>query len=213
VKEYNVTFIATLFALAFRRLLGPRRAYWLTITGIALYVLLVGADAAVVRAGIMGGLFVTAIALGRRSTAYVSLFATVLVLTMITPMALWDAGFQLSFAATLGLILFAPAIERVFEHGLVRVASQDRARQILWFLNDALILTLAAQIRTIPLVMYHFGRVSLVAPLANLLILPAQPPIMGLGGTAAIAGTVSFLEPVARAIAWVPWLLLAYTNG
>ena len=128
-------------------------------------------------------------------------------------MALWDVGFQLSFAATLGLILFAPAIERLFERGLVRISSPDRARQTLRFLKDALILTLAAQILTIPLVIYHFGRFSLVAPLANLLILPVQPPIMGLGGAAAITGMVPFLEPVARAIAWVPWLLLAYTNA
>ena len=213
ISGSNITFIATLFALAFGRLLGRRRAYWLIIAGITLYVLLVGADAAVVRAGLMGGLFVTAIALGRRSTAYVSLFATVLILTLINPMALWDVGFQLSFAATLGLILFAPAIERLFERGLVRISSPDRARQTLRFLNDALILTLAAQILTIPLVIYHFGRFSLVAPLANLLILPVQPPIMGLGGAAAITGMVPFLEPVARAIAWVPWLLLAYTNA
>jgi competence protein ComEC len=54
---------------------------------------------------------------------------------------------------------------------------------------------------------------SLVAPLANLLILPVQPPIMGLGGAAAIVGMVPFLEPLARALAWVPWLLLAYTNA
>ena len=73
MKEYNITFIAALFALAFRRALGPRRAYWLTIAGITLYVLLVGADAAVVRAGMMGGPVVMDIALGRRYAAYCSL--------------------------------------------------------------------------------------------------------------------------------------------
>jgi competence protein ComEC len=213
ISGSNITFVATLFALIFGRILGKRRAYWLTIAGILLYVLLVGADAAVVRAGLMGGLFVTALYLGRRSTAYVSLFASAFFLTLIDPFALWDVGFQLSFAATLGLILFAPAIERLFKQGLSRIASPDQARPVLRFLNDALILTLAAQILTIPLVAYHFGRLSLLAPLANLLILPVQPPIMALGGTAVLVGQVSFLEPMARAIAWVPWLCLAYTNG
>jgi competence protein ComEC len=219
ISGSNITFVATLFALTFGRILGKRRAYWFTIVGITLYVLLVGADAAVVRAGIMGGLFVTALYLGRRSTAYVSLFASALVLTLINPLALWDAGFQLSFAATLGLILFAPAIERIFEQGLTRFVSQDRVRWGLRFLNDALILTLAAQILTIPLVVYHFGRLSLVAPLANLLILPVQPPIMSLGaavaliGVPALTGPMPFLEPLARALAWVPWLCLAYTNA
>lgn len=219
ISGSNITFVATLFALTFGRILGKRRAYWFTIAGITLYVLLVGADAAVVRAGIMGGLFVTALYLGRRSTAYVSLFASALVLTLINPLALWDAGFQLSFAATLGLILFAPAIERLFEQSLTRIVSQERARSGLRFLNDVLILTLAAQILTIPLVVYHFGRLSLVAPLANLLILPVQPPIMSLGaaaaliGVPALTGPLPFLEPLARALAWVPWLCLAYTNA
>jgi competence protein ComEC len=213
ISGSNITFVATLFALTFGLILGKRRAYWFTIAGIILYVLLVGADAAVVRAGLMGGLFVTAIYLGRRSTAYVSLFATALTLTLINPQALWDVGFQLSFAATLGLILFSPALERLFEQGLGRLVSPDRARQSVRFLNQALILTLAAQILTIPLVVYHFGRLSLIAPLANLLILPVQAPIMSLGGAATILGLVQLLEPLARAIAWVPWLCLAYTNA
>jgi competence protein ComEC len=81
------------------------------------------------------------------------------------------------------------------------------------FLNEALILTLAAQILTIPLVIYHFGRLSLVAPLANLLILPVQPPIMSVGGAAVVIGMVPLLEPVSQALVWVPWLMLGYTNA
>jgi competence protein ComEC len=213
VKESNITFVATLFALTFGLVLGKRRAYWFTLAGITVYVLLVGADAAVVRAGLMGGLFVTAMYLGRRSTAYVSLFASAFVLTLINPQALWDVGFQLSFAATLGLILFAPALQRLFERGLGRIVSPDRAHTGVRFLNQALILTLAAQILTIPLVVYHFGRLSLVAPLANLLILPVQAPIMALGGAATVLGLLPILEPLARAIAYVPWLCLTYTNA
>jgi len=79
-------------------------------------------------------------------------------------------------------------------------------------LSDILIVTLAAQVLVIPLVIYHFGRLSLVAPLTNLLILPVQPPIMTWGGIATLIGLVPFLEPVARVIAWIPWLCLAYTN-
>lgn len=213
ISGSNITIVAALFALTFGRLLGKRRAYWFTIAGIGLYVLVVGADAAVVRAGLMGGLLVTAIYLGRRSTAYVSLFASALVLTLLNPLTLWDVGFQLSFAATLSLILFVPAIERLFERSLTGFVTQDRARMAVRLLNDVLIITLAAQILTIPLVVYHFGRLSLVAPLANLLIQPVQPPIMILGGAAAVTGLVPLLEPLARAIAWIPWLCLAYTNA
>jgi len=213
ISGANITFVASLFALSFGRLLGKRRAYWLTLGGILLYVLLVGADAVVIRAGLMGALFITAIYLGRRSTAYVSLFTSALVLTLINPLSLWDVGFQLSFAATLGLILFAPAIERLFERGLTSVLPQDRVRQGLRLLREALVLTLAAQVLVIPLVVYHFGRFSLIAPIANLLILPVQPPIMGLGAAAAIIGQVPFLNPLAQGLAWIPWLCLAYTNA
>jgi len=213
ISGANITILAALFSLTLGRLLGKRRAYWFTIAGITVYVLLVGADAAVVRAGVMGGLFVTAVYLGRRATAHVSLLASAMVLTAINPLALWDAGFQLSFAATLGIILFAPDIEQLFEMGLNRMLPEHRARQIVRVLNDVLVVTLAAMLLTIPLVVYHFGRLSVVSPLANLLILPAQPVIMTLGGTATLVGLVRILEPVAQAIAWIPWLGLAYTNA
>jgi competence protein ComEC len=213
VTESNITIVSALFAAAFGRLLGKRRAYWFAIAGIVLYVLLVGADSAVVRAGVMGGLYVTALHLGRRATAYVSPFASAVFLTAIKPLALWDVGFQLSFAATLGLILFTPGIERLFERGLKRFIPPDRTKEVLRYLNDVLIVTLAAQILTIPLVIYQFGRLSLVAPLTNLLILPVQPPIMVWGGVATLTGLVPFLEPLAHAIAWFPWLCLAYTNA
>jgi competence protein ComEC len=212
ISGANITIVAALFSLAFGRILGKRRAYWLTIAGIILYVLLVGADAAVVRAGLMGGLFVTALYLGRQSTAYVALCASAVALTLINPQALWDVGFQLSFAATLGIILFTPGIERIFERGLTRFVPKHQARYGLRFLNEVLIVTLAAQILTLPLVVYHFGRLSLVAPLTNLLILPVQPPIMTWGGAAVMVGLAPFLEPIARILAWVPWLCLAYTN-
>jgi len=213
ISGANITIVAALFSQVFGRLLGKRRAYWLTIAGITLYVLLVGADAVVIRAGIMGGLFVTALYLGRRATAYVSLLVTAVVLTLVSPLALWNVGFQLSFAATLSLILFTPGLERWFERGLARFTTPERAKQGVQALSEVLIVTLAAQILTLPLIVYHFGRVSLVAPLANLLILPVQMPIMIGGGLAAITGLLPALQPLAQVIAWLPWLFLAYTTA
>ena len=213
ISGANITIVAALFSQIFGRLLGKRRAYGFTMAGIALYVLLVGADAVVVRAGVMGALYVTARHLGRRATAYVSLFASAIFLTLVNPLALWDVGFQLSLASTLGLILFTPAIERLFERGLTRLISPERARQAVRILSDVLVVTLAAQILTTSLVVYYFGRLSLVAPLTNLLILPVQPPIMVLGGAATLIRLLPLLEPVARIVAWLPWLCLAYTDA
>ena len=212
ISGANITIVAMLFSQFWGRIVGRRGAYWFTLIGIVLYVLLVGADAVVVRAGVMGVLFITALYLGRRATAYVSLFASALFLTLLNPQSLWDVGFQLSFAATLGLILFTPAVERLFESGLRRIVSRERAREVVRLLNEVLIVTLAAQILTLPLIVYHFGRLSLVAPLTNLLILPVQPLIMTWGGAAMLLGLIPLLESLAQVIAWIPWLLLAYTN-
>jgi competence protein ComEC len=84
---------------------------------------------------------------------------------------------------------------------------------LLRYLSDYLIVTLAAMILVIPLVVCHFGRLSLVAPLTNALILPVQPAIMVTGGTATLIGMLPPLEPVARLVAWLPWLCLSYTKS
>ena len=212
ISGANITIVAALFAQTFGRLWGKRRAYWFAVIGIALYILLVGADPVVIRAGVMGALYITAIRLGRRSTAYVALIASAVVLTMINPQALWDLGFQLSFAAVLGLILFAPILERAFECMLVPAASNERIQSALRYFGDFVVITLAAGLMTLPLIAYSYQRVSLIAPIANLLIAPVQPPIMLLGGLATLVGLVPPLEPVARAVALLPWLCLAFTN-
>ena len=213
ISGANISLVSGLFSLIFGRILGKRRAYWLTLVGIAAYVVLVGADAAVVRAGLMGGLYVTALYLGRRATAYVSLLATVLALTIINPLSLWDAGFQLSFASTLSLILFAPALERLLERGLARFLAPEYAGRTVRALRDGVVMTLAAQILVVPMVAYHFKRLSLVSPLANALVVPVQPPVMVLGSLAAALALLPPLEPLAQVVAWVPWLCLAYCNA
>jgi competence protein ComEC len=212
ISGSNIAIVAALFSLVFGRLMGKRPAYWLTVAGIVLYVLLVGADAAVVRAGLMGGLFATAVYLGRRATAYVSLFAAAALLTLIRPLALWDVAFQLSFAATLSLILFTPALEQLLALTFAGFAPPEAALGPLRAVRVAVVVTAAAQVLTLPLILYHFGRLSLVSPLANLLVVPVQPGIMTVGGAATLAGLVPFLSPLAQALAWMSWLLLAYTN-
>jgi competence protein ComEC len=192
-------------------LMGKRWAAWLTAAAVVLYVLLVGADPSALRAGVMGVLYVLAIVVGRASTAYVSLCFAALIMTLHNPLALWDVGFQLSFAAALGLILFTPAIQSRFKSLFTPRLPQEQASRILRFLSTGLIVTLAAQILTLPLIVYQFGRLSVVGLLANLLILPAQPPIMVGGMVTLIAGLVS--ELVGRIAAAVPWFFLTYTTA
>lgn len=215
ISGFNITIVAGLFTAIFGRLLGPRRAFYAVVAGILLYTLLVGADAAVTRAAIMGMLVALAAYLGRQSLAIVSLFVAGFVMTLLNPLTLWDVGFQLSFMATLSLILFTPGLTQRFERSLSKLLPQGIARNTLHVLNDALIVTLAASVLTLPLVAYYFGRLSVVAPLANLLVLPVQPYVMVWGGAAAatgmLSGLLSGLWLVARGLAAVPWLGLHWT--
>ena len=211
ISGSNIALLSGVLMAGLSRVLGKRRAAWPAIAGILLYVLLVGADAAALRAGLMGALFVLAGYLGRQSTAYVSLFASALLMTALNPLTLWDVGFQLSFLATLGLVLFTPGISGGFERLLSRLLAQERAQRVMGFLNDALIVTLSAQVLTLPLIVYTFGRLSLISLVTNFLILPAQPPIMT-GGMATLLGGLAW-EPLGRGLALIPWLFLTYTTA
>ena len=85
------------------------------IGGVALYTVLVGGEPPVVRAAIMGCLSLVALQLGRRSDALTALLLSAVAMTALRPQALWDVGFQLSFAATLGLILYATPLQTRLE--------------------------------------------------------------------------------------------------
>lgn len=184
-----------------RRTLGARRAVLPTLAGIALYTLLVGASPSVVRAAIMGGLYVLAAHLGRPRHALTLLGAAALAMTLWNPLLLWDVGFQLSFAATLGLILHAGPLQ-------ARLSNAVPGRVAALF-GEAILVTLVAQLWVAPILVHNFRQFSIVSLLANALIAPAQPAVMILGGSAALAGIL--WEPLGAALAWVAWPFLAWT--
>jgi competence protein ComEC len=209
ISGFNIAIVAGLLMLAGSKAVGKRRAVPLALAGIVLYTLLVGADAAVVRAAIMGCLYVLALYFGRQAEVRTSLIFSALLMTAINPYTLWDVGFQLSFAATAGLIWVAPPLERVAERWLTALVGAQHVRRVMGLLSEALLVTLAAQIATEPLIMYHFGRMSAVSLLTNLLILPVQPMVMLAGGLATMAGMVSL--PLGQLLGWLAWLPLAWT--
>jgi competence protein ComEC len=135
-------------------------------------------SASVVRVTIMGILLQWADHIGRSYAAPNALFASGLVMTFFDPNTLFDVGFQLSFMATLGLMVYA----RLFAHSthafLARLFNREWARRFVDILNDALLVTLAAQVATLPLLMYYFRQISTVALLVNPLVLPAQTGVM-----------------------------------
>lgn len=209
ISGFNITVIAGALLKMLTRTIGRRWAVATTIPAVALYAVLVGADPPVVRAAIMGCIALVALLLGRRSDALNALAASALVMTAIRPQAIWDVGFQLSFAATLGMILYAePLHRRVGAFLSARIPGAWGKAIVGWF-GDAVAATLAAQVLTLPLTVAYFHNLSPFGLIANLFIVPVQPQVMTWGGVALLLGLA--WPPLGMPLAWVAWLFLAYT--
>jgi len=209
ISGFNISVLAGMLSIVTRRLAGQRWMALLTIAGIGAYTILVGAAPAVVRAAIMGSLYFLARHFGREGDALSGCLFAALLMTLQNPLVLWDVGFQLSFAATLGLILYARRFEEGARHWLSQVLSPGWVDRVLGVLSEALLVTLAAQITVFPLLLHYFGQLSLVSLLANGLILPVQPAVMFCGGLTTGLGLVWL--PLGRALGWAAWLPLTYT--
>lgn len=209
ISGFNIAIIAGLLVTIFSRLLGNRRGAVVAVLGIAAYTILVGADASVVRAAIMGGLGIFARQVGRRQDAVNTLAAVAAIMAAANPLILWDVGFQLSFFATLGLILYASPMQQWAERMLNRILPAEKARAVAAPLAEYVLFTLAAQIATLPIMAYHFERVSIISLIINPLILPAQPPVMIASGLALLLSYAWF--PLGQAAATLAWPFSLYT--
>ena len=209
ISGFNISIIAGIFFAFFSRFFGERRGAVVAIIGIALYTFVVGADAAVVRAAVMGSLALFAKQVGRRQFALNTLLAVALLMTLWNPLLVWDVGFQLSFFATLGLILYADPFTQFADRVIRNFFPTSTAERVVELFSEFVLLTLAAQLTTIPIMAYHFQRISLVSFIANPFILPAQPAVMILGGLAVLLSLVWF--PLGQLMAWVAWPFVVYT--
>lgn len=199
VSGYNITIIATMLNGLFISFgLGRKKSFWLIVLAVTFFIIITGFPASIIRAGIMGVIILMSQTLGRASKIKNTLAITCLIMLLFNPKVLiWDAGFQLSFLATIGLVYLSPLISR-------QLKSLPNPLSI----RDSLSTTLSAIIFTAPLILWQFGRFSVVAPLANLLILPVIPVTMLVGFLAVIAGLIWL--PLAQLLAWAAWVLLTY---
>ena len=226
ISGFNIAIIAELFLAFFGRVFGKRRGAFFAGLGIVFYTLLVGADAAVVRAAVMGVTALFARHLGRQQDGLNTLFGVAALMTLFNPFYVQDVGFQLSFAATLGLILYGQPLEQFVNRLLTQYTirapgakadagapaapdAETRVAKISNIISSFFLLTLAAQVTTIPIMAYHFNRLSVVSLIANPFILPAQPAVMILGGAADILGMI--FEPLGQLVAYIAWPFVAYT--
>jgi competence protein ComEC len=152
---------------------------------IAIYVPVTGASPSIQRAGIMGLAGVIAMLAGRpRWRWYAVLLASALTL-LLNPFSITDPSWQLSFAAVIGILLFARPVRDLIVRS--KGADASPARRVL---AEGAGVTIAATVTTAPLFAHHFGAVSLAALPANLLALPAVAPMMWLGMLASILGQI-----------------------
>ena len=184
VSGQNVALLA-LLAMPLLAALGmPLRTRLVWILGaIVVYVPLAGAGPSILRAGVMGCLGVLATLGGRRSSRLYTLAIAAILTLAIDPRIATDVGWQLSFAAVLGILALASPLRRAI---VARIGGGGwRAA-----LAEGAALTIAATLATAPLIAFHFEAVSTTTLAANLLALPAVAPAMWLGMLAAAGGQV-----------------------
>lgn len=202
VSGENVTLLA-LLAMPLLGMLGiplRERLLWM-LALIAVYVPVAGAGPSIQRAGVMGAVGVLATLGGRRASRLYALALAAMVTLAIDPGVAGDVGWQLSFAAVLGILLLASPLREA----IVGRLGKGRWRRAL---AEGLAVTVSATLATAPLIAYHFETLSTTTLVANVLAMPAVAPAMWLGmcsaGLAQVPGLP--LEPLNGLNA----LLLAY---
>jgi competence protein ComEC len=198
LSGYNVMLVVAFFMFILARLLSPRTRVVVGVVAIVAFALLVGLSATVVRASIMASLLLLAQGFGRQYDVMRALFFAGAIMLIINPYILvYDIGFQLSFMATLGLLMITPH----FESSLI---TGPKGLQ----LKDFFLATLSTQIAVLPLLLYHIGEVSIVSVLVNVLVLPVVPVAMLL---TFLTGLMAFVSlPIASLFGFVASLSLSY---
>jgi len=166
---------------------------WVAVGAMLTYALMAGGDPPVMRAVIMGGMLLVGKAWGRRGKSGWGLAWAVWAMIMVKPEIVEEVSFQLSVAASLGLMVVEPRLRRWLEGWKLR-------RGWKWLLRTELLPTVAAQMTTAPIIWWYFGRVSWIAPLVNVLVLPLVPILMAWGGLMLLLGVVWL--PLGRVVGW-----------
>lgn len=171
------------------------RAIWIALVAMIGYGALAGGDPPVIRAIWMAGMMYLGQAMGRGGVSWWILTLTAWVMLMIDPSLMASASFQLSVAASFGLVAIEPWVSvklaKILGSGLAEVTTKS-----------GLLTTLSTMIMTLPILWWHFGRMSLIGIVSNILILPFVPPIMILG-TAMLVLPGLFAWPTYAVAHWV----------
>lgn len=197
LSGYNVTIVSEAIMRVFSFLPSVFK-FSLGALAIIFFVLMTGASATAVRAGIMAVLVIIARVTGREYDALRALLIAGVVMIIQNPKILaFDSSFQLSFMATLGLLYVSPRIYKYFK--FVTIKFQFR---------ELVVSAIATQLFVLPLILYKMGNLSILALPVNLLILPFIPTTMFFGF---VSGVVGFLgSAIAFPFSFITFLFLDY---
>ena len=187
----------------------PRRKRSIaTMLAIVAYVLFAGASASVVRAAAMAGVVIIARESGRAGRAAAALGWAALLLLLVDPKLVSDAGFQLSALATAGILGWASSLT-----GWLTAVLPSRIPK---WLTECLAVSLAAQAATLPVVLLSFGRLAIISPVLNLAVVPLVAPAMAASGVALLGGfaTIAGAPGIVATLLGLPaWFLLSVIVG
>ncbi len=196
LSGFNVTILIAIFAKSLVIYLGRRQTFLLGIILVTLFVVMTGGSASVVRAAIFSLLILFGSTIGRRADQTNLLLLAAMVMVLMNPYILpYDIGFQLSFLAFAGLIYLAPVIARYLEKKRTNFLPEN--------VRLALSETLGAQFAVTPLILCQFGLVSIISPIANILVVWIVPWIMLATFATGLLGIICYpIGKVAVAALW-----------
>ncbi len=197
--------VALIGLFSFLRIPNPWRIL-LVMVALVFYALLTGLKPSVVRATVMAIVYLGGQMLQRRAHLLNTLSIAALIILMLSPLDLFEPGFQLSFAALLGIIFIYRRLSALTSPLKVHLA--ERGQVFLLHVLNLFLVSVAAQLATLPLTIYYFNRFSLIALLTNLVVIPAVGIIVALGMVAVL---VFLFSPFVSSVYFnVVWLLMQF---
>lgn len=197
VSGMHLSVLCALLMWLLRKLRMPRRiSAIIGMAGVVFFMALTGFSASVNRAGVMMLIYLGGQIFQREPDSINSLGFSVLLLTLFNPFAAMDYGLLLSFAATLGILLFYQK-SAIWLRSHTEKLKNIHARNIVRRLGESVTLSLSASLLTFPILLFTYGEISLISPLTNLLaVFPATAAIVcgGLAAAFSAVGWLSFLQ-------------------
>lgn len=195
VSGSNVAYVVMLVYFVFKKLIGKRGTYFVSVFFIILFMLISGASSSVVRASIMAILSIIASILYFKSDIISNISFSALVLMIISPLIVFDVGFILSFGGTIGIVLLSKDLERMFSK--------------FGKLAETLAVTCSAQVVLMPIMMYYFNTISILSVITNLIVAPISGSITIFGFVIFFISKICF--PLAKVLANSLYVLANFT--